>query len=43
MIEIVSGLTENQDVVVGPYDALRQLKDGVLVKVEAPKKDETKK
>lgn len=43
MIEIASGLTENQDVVVGPYDALRQLKDGVLVKAEAPKKDETKK
>ena len=43
MIEIVSGLTENQDVVVGPYDALRQLKDGVLVKADAPKKDEAKK
>jgi len=43
MIEIVSGLTENQDVVVGPYDALRQLKDGLLVKAEAPKKEAAKK
>lgn len=43
MIEIASGLTESQDVVVGPYDALRQLKDGVLVKTEAPKKEAAKK
>jgi len=43
MIEISSGLAENQDVIVGPYDALRQLKDGVLVKAEVPKKDETQK
>jgi len=43
MIEIASGLTENQDVVVGPYDALRQLKDGLLVKAEAPKKEAAKK
>jgi HlyD family secretion protein len=43
MIEISTGLTENQDVIVGPYDSLRQLKDGTLVKAEAAKKDETKK
>jgi len=42
MIEIVSGLAEGQDVVVGPYDALRQLKDGVLIKADVPKKDEAK-
>lgn len=34
MIEIVSGLEEAQDVVVGPYSALRQLKDGLLIKPE---------
>jgi len=43
MIEISTGLAENQDVIVGPYDALRQLKDGTLVKAETPKKDEAKK
>lgn len=34
MIEIRSGLEEGQDVVVGPYSALRLLKDGTLIKVE---------
>ncbi len=34
MIEIQSGLTEGQDVVVGPYSALRLLKDGTLIKGE---------
>jgi len=33
-IEIISGLEEGQEVVVGPYSALRQLKDEMLVKVE---------
>lgn len=42
MIEIVSGLDEGQDIVVGPYDALRQLKDDVLIKPEV-KKEEDKK
>jgi len=42
MIEIVSGLAENQEIVSGPYDALRQLKDGALVAAEA-KKEEAKK
>jgi len=34
MVEIVSGLTENQEIVTGPYSALRDLKDGSLLKVE---------
>ena len=34
MIEIKSGLKEGQEVVVGPYSALRQLKDGILLKIE---------
>jgi len=42
-IEIVSGLTEGQEIVSGPYDALRQLKEGTLVAAAEPKKDETKK
>ncbi len=42
MIEVQSGLTEGQEIVSGPYDALRQLKDGTLVQAEV-KKDETKK
>ena len=41
-IEIISGLEESQEVVVGPYSALRQLKDGTLIKREAPK-PETKR
>ncbi len=42
-IEIMSGLTEGQEIVSGPYDALRQLKEGTLVAAAEPKKDETKK
>ena len=42
-IEITSGLTEGQEIVSGPYDALRQLKDGDLIAAAEPKKDETKK
>lgn len=34
MIEIKSGLEEGQEVVVGPYSALRLLKDGTLIKAE---------
>jgi HlyD family secretion protein len=33
-IEIISGLEEGQEVVVGPYSALRQLKDDTLIKME---------
>jgi HlyD family secretion protein len=41
-IEIVSGLTDGQTIVSGPYDILRTLKDGDLIKPDAPK-EETKK
>ncbi len=34
MVEIVSGLEEGQEIVTGPYSALRDLKDGNLLKVE---------
>ena len=40
-IEIAGGLKEGQDVIVGPYDALRQMKDGLLVKPDI--KTEVKK
>ena len=36
-IEIVSGLKENQEIISGPYSALRELKDGVLIKSEEKK------
>jgi HlyD family secretion protein len=39
MIEITSGLEEGQDVVVGPYSALRLLKDHTLIKVEEKKEE----
>jgi HlyD family secretion protein len=34
MVEIISGLNEGQEIVTGPYSALRDLKDGNLLKVE---------
>jgi len=34
MIEIISGLKEGEEVVIGPYNSLRQLKDGTLIKPE---------
>ncbi|HDZ26773.1 MAG TPA: efflux RND transporter periplasmic adaptor subunit [Candidatus Aminicenantes bacterium] len=40
MIEITTGLEEGQDIVVGPYSALRQLKDDTLIKPEEKKKEE---
>ena len=40
MIEITSGLDEEQEIVVGPYSALRQLKDEMLIKPEEKKKEE---
>jgi HlyD family secretion protein len=40
-IEIISGLKEGQEVVVGPYDVLRLLKDGDLIKPDT--KTEVKK
>jgi HlyD family secretion protein len=42
-IEIDSGLSEGQEIVVGPYDSLRQLKDGSLLKSTETKKEEAKK
>jgi HlyD family secretion protein len=39
LIEIRSGLEEGQDVVVGPYSALRLLKDGSLIKAEEKQKE----
>ncbi len=36
-IEIVSGLKENQELISGPYSALRELKDGALVKSDEKK------
>jgi HlyD family secretion protein len=33
-IEITSGLKEGQEVIVGPYSSLRELKDSVLIKPE---------
>jgi HlyD family secretion protein len=34
LIEVSSGLKEGQEVIVGPYNSLRELKDGVLIKPE---------
>ncbi len=42
MIEIISGLNEGQEIVVGPYDALRQLKDETLVKTEVKPQEQKK-
>jgi HlyD family secretion protein len=38
MIEIVSGLAEGQEIVVGPYNSLRQLRDDSLIKPEEKRK-----
>ena len=40
MIEIISGLEEGYEIVVGPYSALRQLKDEILIKAEEKKEEE---
>ena len=34
MIEVVSGLTESEEIVSGPYASLRELSDGTLLKAE---------
>jgi HlyD family secretion protein len=39
MIEIAEGLEEGQKIVVGPYNALRQLKDDTLIKSEEKKSE----
>jgi len=36
-IEIVSGLKEGEEIVTGPYNALRELKDGTLIKNDEKK------
>ena len=41
LIEITSGLKGGQEVVSGPYSALRILKDNSLVKRDKPKDEET--
>lgn len=43
VIEIISGLEEGQEIVVGPYSALRQLKDDMLIKKEEKKEEEASK
>jgi len=42
MIEITDGLSEGQEIVAGPYDALRQLKDDTLLKPDIKKEDAKK-
>jgi HlyD family secretion protein len=37
MIEVTSGLKEGQEIVTGPYAALRELKDGILIKTDVKK------
>ncbi len=36
-IEVLSGLTEGQEIVIGPFKTLRSLKDGSLVKRDTEK------
>jgi HlyD family secretion protein len=38
-IEIVKGLGEGQQIVTGPFRALREIKDGAKVREEEKKKD----
>jgi len=39
-VEIIEGLKEGQEIVTGPYSALRELKDGQLIKrqISSPEK-----
>ncbi len=39
-IEIVSGLEKEQEIVVGPYSALRELKDDKLIKIDRTKEED---
>jgi HlyD family secretion protein len=39
--EVLDGLKEDESLIVGPFKALRTLKDGDAVKIEKPKKDAT--
>jgi len=36
-IEVISGLKDGQEIVTGPYNSLRELKDGILIKSEEKK------
>lgn len=38
MVEIISGLKEGEEIVIGPYSSLRQLKDETLIKPEEKRK-----
>lgn len=40
LIEILEGLEEGTEIVVGPYDSLRQLKDDTLIKAEKRQEQE---
>lgn len=40
MLEILSGLEEGEEIVVGPYSSLRQLKDEILIKPEEKREEE---
>ena len=42
MIEVVQGLDEGKEIVTGPFKALRTLKEGDRVTVEAPAKTPAK-
>ena len=42
-IEIVSGLKEGQQIVTGPFKALREIKDGTKVKEEKEKQGQDDK
>ncbi len=44
-IEVLTGLTENDEIVIGSYKALRTLRPGAAIKVDnkAPKKEEAEK
>ena len=39
-IEIVTGLKEGQEIITGPFKALREIKDGSKVKKQEEKKKE---
>ena len=39
MVEIISGLKEGEEIVIGPYSSLRQLKDETLIKPEEKRKE----
>ena len=39
-IEIISGLEKEQEIVVGPYSALRELKDDKLIKTDRTKEED---